>query len=529
MQVQKPTGSGGLSLVLVTNEPFNGAVSHAPQQSVVALRCDDALRNEPCTISCSVQNLGSRGRYGLALVGFMPEDFSSATSKRTVTGVATHFDPSGDVFVAVEVWGIDPDGAAEKVSVIERPVQVRPVRDRIVLEIQLYRRVLKVSCNGSLNMFPNAALDYPATESGCSAALLCAGGKIAVKDLVAGAAAAHPRGPVRQLTRQLADEPTEKAQHILAPRTGGLPAVTYPELAERIESEILDRTPNVQWEDVAGLIDAKRLLNEAVILPALVPDLFRGSIRPWKGVLLFGPPGTGKTMLAKAVATSAKSTFFNMSSSTLLMKHFGESEKMVRTLFQLARHYSPSIIFFDEIDAIMSKSGDGDGGSQEVMRRVRAEVLSQMDGLHSSNEARVVVIATTNCPWNIDEALRRRLEKRIYIPLPDAATRGTMLKQSCQAAVVDPSVNFEVIGAASAGRSGADMSVLCREALMMPVRRLIEGKSPSELAAMNQKGEAKVAPATAEDFELALQRVQPSVGQADLSRFETWQAEFGSS
>ena len=151
------------------------------------------------------------------------------------------------------------------------------------------------------------------------------------------------------------------------------------EMISMLERDSVDKNPNVNFDDIAGLTECKRMLEEAVLLPIMMPQYFTGIRRPWKGVLMFGPPGTGKTMLAKAVATAGKTTFFNISASSLSSKYRGESEKLVRLLFEMARYYAPTTIFMDEIDAIGGARGGGN--EHEASRRVKAELLIQMDGV----------------------------------------------------------------------------------------------------------------------------------------------------
>lgn len=228
--------------------------------------------------------------------------------------------------------------------------------------------------------------------------------------------------------------------------------------------------PNVKWSDVAGLENAKESLKEAVILPIRFPHLFTGKRRPWKGILLYGPPGTGKSYLAKAVATEANnSTFFSVSSSDLLSKWLGESEKLVKNLFELARSHKPSIIFIDEVDSLCSSRSDNES---ESARRVKTEFLVQMQGVSADND-NVLVLGATNIPWCLDSAIRRRFEKRIYIPLPEAGARQNMFKLHLGNTPhsLTPQ-DFVELGKRSEGYSGADISIVVQDALMSPVRRI---------------------------------------------------------
>ena len=246
---------------------------------------------------------------------------------------------------------------------------------------------------------------------------------------------------------------------------------------------------------------------------------------------MVGPPGTGKTLLAKAVATECATKFFNVSRSNLTSKWRGESEKMVRILFDMARFYAPSTIFIDEIDSLCSQRG---GQSEhEASRRLKSELLVQMDGVKGAtgqdddSTKSVMVLAATNFPWEIDEALRRRLEKRIYIPLPSITGRLVHLRKNLRKISLDEGVKLEEIAEKLSGYSGADITNVCKEASMMPMRRAIKGRSSDEIRSLNTV--VSNLPILMEDFEEALSCVSKSVSAADIKKYEKWIQEFGAS
>lgn len=217
-----------------------------------------------------------------------------------------------------------------------------------------------------------------------------------------------------------------------------------------------------------------------MILPTRFPQLFTGKRRPFKGILLYGPPGTGKSYLAKAVATEADSTFFSVSSSDLVSKWQGESERLVKNLFEMARESDggKAIIFIDEVDSLCGSRSEGESDSA---RRIKTEFLVQMDGV-GKNKADVLVLGATNVPWELDAAIRRRFEKRIYIPLPERHARAYMVKLHMGDTPNYLTDNdYETLGELTEGASGSDISVLVRDALMEPLRRCQQAKqfSPS--------------------------------------------------
>ena len=284
-------------------------------------------------------------------------------------------------------------------------------------------------------------------------------------------------------------------------------------MVQNIIETIVDKGPGVKWDDIEGLKDVKKAIFENIIYPYLRPDIFTGIRAPTKGILLYGPPGNGKTLLAKAVATECKSTFFSISASTLVSKYMGESEKLMRTLFALAAVQSPSIIFIDEVDSILTKRSSEEN---EASRRLKTEFLIQLDGVGSSN-TRILVIGATNRPFDLDEAALRRLTKRIYIGLPDGEARLGLIKRLMKQ--VDcglSSSDFNTIMLWTEGYSSADLNSICKEAAMEPVREIPPNKI-MQIQSANQ-----VRKVLLKDFEKAIRNNQPSVSKASIQEYHNW-------
>ncbi|WKA01402.1 hypothetical protein VitviT2T_019684 [Vitis vinifera] len=315
-----------------------------------------------------------------------------------------------------------------------------------------------------------------------------------------------------------------------------------------LNSAIITEKPNVQWSDVAGLESAKQALQEAVILPVKFPQFFTGKRRPWRAFLLYGPPGTGKSYLAKAVATEADSTFFSVSSSDLVSKWMGESEKLVSNLFQMARESAPSIIFIDEIDSLCGQRGEGN--ESEASRRIKTELLVQMQGV-GHNDQKVLVLAATNTPYSLDQAIRRRFDKRIYIPLPDLKARQHMFKVHLGDTPHNLTEHdFEHLAYRTDGFSGSDISVCVNDVLFEPVRKTKDASyfvktsngiwvpcgptqrgavqvTLQELEAQGLASKILPPPISRTDFEKVLARQRPTVSKADLEVHNRFTKEFG--
>ncbi|KAJ7205159.1 P-loop containing nucleoside triphosphate hydrolase protein [Mycena pura] len=227
----------------------------------------------------------------------------------------------------------------------------------------------------------------------------------------------------------------------------------------------------VKFTDIGGLDAIVSSLRESIIYPLVYPNLFSSSslLGSPKGVLLYGPPGCGKTMLAKALAKESGATFINIAASVLTNKWFGESNKLVAALFKLARKTQPCIIFIDEIDSFLRERSNGD---HEVTGMMKAEFMTQWDGLLSSTD-RILVLGATNRPNDIDAAILRRMPKRYPVPLPNLEQRLNILSLILHETPLAPDFPLTTLAELSSGQSGSDLREMCRNAAMVPVREFV--------------------------------------------------------
>ncbi|MHA1585254.1 MAG: AAA family ATPase [Promethearchaeota archaeon] len=292
------------------------------------------------------------------------------------------------------------------------------------------------------------------------------------------------------------------------------------ELRKTIEGTIITERPDTTWDDVAGMEEPKQAIREAVVLPLAHPELFKGARKPWKGILLFGPPGCGKTLLAKAAANECGVQFFAADSASLVSKWLGESEKLLKTLFQVANLDAPSLIFIDEVDSLAGKRGSGNEGGGE--RRLKTQLLQEMQGVKSSRKKLVTVMGATNTPWDIDSAVLRRFEKKIYVGVPTREGRTKIFELCTKGVELDDSVDFVGLGEITEGYTGSDISTVCREVVMLPVRELDKSGNLLE-----NVGDIKIRALKQEDFLKVLEKIKPVVSDRELERFEKWRSEFG--
>ena len=300
-------------------------------------------------------------------------------------------------------------------------------------------------------------------------------------------------------------------------------------MVQTIKSELYvdhSQLQKVSWDDIAGLETAKQTLQENAILPLVRPDLFTGLRRP-RNILLYGPPGTGKTLLVKAVAKESNCILFICTASTLTSKWHGEGEKLLRTLFQVARTAAPSIIFVDEMDALLSSRRSE--GEHEASRRFKTEFMTQVDGIvqdghgTKANEEgkHLLLIACTNCPWDIDPAVMRRFPRRIYIPLPDSRARKELLKGLLWKAGKHDlsSADLKSIVKRLSGFSGSDIASVASEASFGPIRSL------GGIEAIRGAAASEIRPISMDDFNNAVAQATKSVGRKQLQQYDDWARE----
>lgn len=306
--------------------------------------------------------------------------------------------------------------------------------------------------------------------------------------------------------------------------------------------ETVVEVPNVTWKDIGGLEDVKRELRELVQYPVEHPEMFeKFGMQPSRGVLFYGPPGCGKTLLAKAVANECQANFISVKGPELLTMWFGESEHNVREVFDKARGAAPCILFFDELDSIGGKRGASMGDAGGAGDRVINQLLTEMDGVGSKKN--VFIIGATNRPDILDPAIMRpgRLDQLIYIPLPDAPSRASVLKAALRKSPLGPDVNIDALVAKTDKFTGADLSEIVNRAGKLAIREALD-KVTARKRAQAEAAEAGGAAGagmeleedfdpvpyiTARHFEMAMRDARRSVSDADLAQYHRFAAQLG--
>ncbi|XP_002739185.1 vacuolar protein sorting-associated protein 4-like [Saccoglossus kowalevskii] len=304
---------------------------------------------------------------------------------------------------------------------------------------------------------------------------------------------------------------------------------------------------HIKFDDVAGLVEAKQTLKEAIIMPVQYPHLFTGGRKPWKRILLYGPPGTGKSRLAQAVSSEIDSVFYCVSSSDLVSSWVGESEKLIKELFQHAvDQKGRSVVFIDEIDSICRKRSCRE---EEHTRRIKTELMKQMEGADNTDSAdNLFLLCATNCPWELDTAFLRRFQKRIYVPLPDREARISLMKIHAVSNNIETlaDADWDLLADETDGHSGSDIATLTLAALFQPIRDMQHAThwictaddryTPCSASVpgavkktMQELPPDKVQPrdVVVDDFITSLQTNRSTVTKDELERFAEFTKSFG--
>eukprot|EP00916_Digyalum_oweni_P020832 GHVL01034702.1.p1 GENE.GHVL01034702.1~~GHVL01034702.1.p1 ORF type:complete len:970 (+),score=258.83 GHVL01034702.1:212-3121(+) len=286
----------------------------------------------------------------------------------------------------------------------------------------------------------------------------------------------------------------------------------------------------ISFNDIGGLDDVKELLRECITYPLRYPELYdRGLTQEsTKGVLLFGPPGTGKTMLAKAVATEGGATFLCVDAGTIQNMWLGESEKTAKAVFSLARKMAPCVVFIDEIDALLSSRDTGGDTSHGTVTSLKTTLMSEWDGLSTSKD-RVIVMGSTNRPYVLDEAVLRRMPRRVLVDLPDLYSRCDIIKKSLKDHQIQSDVNITSLALDMEGYTGSDVKEVCRRAVTRIANSIASQSFKNDTYIDSFRDELKMKPLTNDDFNFALKKVTSSISSSSLeiSQIWRWNEEYG--
>uniref|UniRef100_A0A1J3CG56 Protein MSP1 n=1 Tax=Noccaea caerulescens TaxID=107243 RepID=A0A1J3CG56_NOCCA len=313
--------------------------------------------------------------------------------------------------------------------------------------------------------------------------------------------------------------------------------VTENEFEKQLLSDVIPPSDiGVTFDDIGALENVKDTLKELVMLPLQRPELFcKGQLtKPCKRILLFGPPGTGKTMLAKAVATEAGANFINTSMSSIGSKMFGEAEKYVKAVFSLASKISPSVIFVDEVDSMLGRRENP--GENETMRKMKNEFMINWDGLRTKEKERVLVLAATNRPFDLDEAVIRRLPRRLMVGLPDAPNRAKILRVILAEEDLSPDIDLNGVARMTDGYSGSDLKNLCVTAAHRPIKEILEQEKIERDAALAEgkappalRGSSDIRALNMQDFRYAHEQVCASISSesVNMKGLQRWNDLYG--